>query len=156
MYLNIPGIPGESQSTNFTGQIVVNNFSGGVNNSVTVSSAGITPGTSTFTDITITKYLDSASTPLYLDCAKGTQLPTVVLSVTKPTGGGGAETAFYIVTMNSVVIKSVQNSLSGSGQMETLVLSCGSIQWSYAQQSPVGTLEPPIVHGWDMIHVTGF
>lgn len=155
MYLNIPGIKGESTSANYSGQIAVSSFSGGISNVVNVSGSGVSVGKPAFVDIVITKYLDSASTPLCLNCAQGTSFQNVVLTFTKTTGASSSETAFYTLTMNSVVIKSVQNSVSGGTPMETLVLTCGSTQWSYVPQNPSGTLGTPITHTWSIISNSG-
>src|SRR5258708_2239367 len=106
IYLNIPGIKGESLTSGYQGQIVVSTFSEGINNTIATPGTGTGSGKAAFADIAISKSLDSASTPMYLTCAQGTPLQNpVVLTVTKTTGTG--EVAYYTLTLSNVSIKSI-------------------------------------------------
>ena len=154
VYLNFPGIPGEVTTANFSQQIELSSLSGGITNTVTIGPGGPVTGKPGFTDIVITKTLDSASTPLYLACAQGTVTKNVVFTMTKVTGV--SEIAFYTLTMGTAVVKSVSTSVSGGTPMETVVLTgTTSIQWSYTPMHSDGTLGTPIVHNWDIVNNTG-
>ena len=156
IYLNFPGIKGEVATGTYAQQIEVNSLSGGISNVVTVTGSGVSVGKPVLTDIVITKPLDSASTPLYLACAQGTQTRNVVFTMTKSTGASNSEIAFYTLTMGSVVVKSIQTSVSGGTPMETVVLTCTTtMQWSYTPVNPDGTLATPIVHTWNIATNTG-
>ncbi|MDB6108580.1 MAG: hypothetical protein JWR69_330 [Pedosphaera sp.] len=156
IYLNIPGIKGESLTSGYQGQIAVSTFSEGINNTIAIGTgSGTGSGKAAFADITIAKNLDSASTPMYLTCAQGSPLQNpVVLTVTKTTGTG--EVAYYTLTLSNVFIKSISTTTTaGEGATENLVLTCGSIQWSYTPFNSTGQPGTPIVHNWSVLSQTG-
>jgi type VI secretion system secreted protein Hcp len=77
MALNIPGIPGDSTVPGFEGQINVLAWSWGASNNGTCQG----PGQANLQDLSLTKYLDIASTPLASALRNGTVLTSATLTI---------------------------------------------------------------------------
>lgn len=159
MFLNIPGIKGESTVSGYQNQINVYSFSWGASYPSTNSNTGVGGGTTnktSFVPLTILKNVDSASTPLYLACAQTAKLQDPVVFTIAKTSSSGSLQAFYTITLTNVYVQSVQASgATGGTPTESLSLIYGYIQWSYTPFNSSGQPGTPIVHSWDIIDNTG-
>jgi type VI secretion system secreted protein Hcp len=144
MFLDLDGVPGESQDKQFKDQIDIESFSWGVSN-----GTGKQSGTS-FQDLHVVKFVDRASPELLARVAGGETIPNAVLSVRR---GGERPATFFKLCLSDVRASSLQTGGSGNVDrlQEQLSLHYGAIAMSYARQRPDGSLEQPITAGWDVI-----
>jgi type VI secretion system secreted protein Hcp len=136
MFLKMDPIKGESQDVNHKNQIDVLAWSWGT------SSDG---RQTCIQDISITKYVDSASPDLLMGIAEGTLYDEARLSVTKRTGsaeGGGLE--YIVLTMTDVTISSVSTGGSGGEDRltENVSLDFGMLKYEYTPQNADGSAGP--------------
>jgi type VI secretion system secreted protein Hcp len=146
IYLKLDGIPGDSQSQAAEGQIDVSSFSFGVTNPA--SGPGKGASRPTFSDLQVSKRVDSASPQLLAAAASGRTIPTGVLTVV--SAGEGTRTN-YSLCLSGLRVTSDQTGGSDTLQ-ETVGFAYGSIVeivHSFdAQGRPLGAM----AGGWDLIH----
>jgi type VI secretion system secreted protein Hcp len=149
MYLSITGVSGEATNS----LIAINSFQWGVGVAVSSPTGGTRSiSKPSFSELTVTKVLDSASPSLIYFCASGSMRSSVVLTVKNPVTGHALQT----ITMGNVYISGVSSSSGGDRPSESLSLNYETIQWVYQQLdsngNPVGT---PITHSWNVATNTG-
>jgi type VI secretion system Hcp family effector len=132
IFLNLDGIPGESQDAKHLNEIVVTSFQQRVTNNGSVN----------LPDIRFRKLIDSASPKLELASASGQQLKSAVFCFRQ------GESEYYQVTLNDVLITSVKPASStaeqgpldfkqlaassaGMSSQEEVSLSYSKIEWVY-------------------------
>src|SRR5580765_4498302 len=87
MFLDIKGVKGESRDSKFKEKIDILAWSWGLSNSGTAHvGGGAGAGKVNVQDISVTKYVDSASPKLMLACCSGTHYPEALLTVRKAGG----------------------------------------------------------------------
>src|ERR1700750_2200303 len=98
-----PGIPGTSTMKGAEAQIELLSFSHGVAMQITgdISNSERTSGKPNHQDMTVTKYLDSASPVLNQSCCEGKAFPKVEIIVGRNDHGSVAELMRY--TMKNVL-----------------------------------------------------
>ncbi|MDA7915605.1 type VI secretion system tube protein Hcp [Verrucomicrobia bacterium] len=83
----VDGIDGESVADGYAKQIEVIGMHLNMSNGSNLHSGGQgEPKLTSFQDLVVTKYLNKASAPLMLNCARGKVIPSVKLSVTQAGG----------------------------------------------------------------------
>lgn len=155
MFLKIeePGVDGESGDSEHENEIDVLAWSWGVSQSGTMHIArGGGAGKVNVQDLSVTKWIDSASPNLFPHCAEGTQFAKATLTCRKASGDGG-QIPFLVITMEPVIISSV--SIGGSGGedrfTENLSLNFGKFTVTYTPQANDGAALPAIGPvGWDI------
>lgn len=114
-------------------------FSWGVSNPVYVGQgSGMGAGKASFSDLTVSKYVDNATAALGTACATGDHFPKVELYARR---SGGKQNNYVVYTMTEVFISSV--SMSGSGgdvAMESVSLAYATIQVDYYGQDATGAI----------------
>ncbi len=105
MVLSIPGIPGDSTLPGYENQISVLSWSWGASSSGTFCG----PGAVNLQDLSLTKYVDIASTPLVAALKNGTVLPSATLTIL-PAGTGQPSER---IALSSVKITSYSSGGSG-------------------------------------------
>ena len=107
-FLKLDGIKGESTDSKHKGEIELLSFSLGANNSATLAtgSAGQGGGAGKvhFSDIQVTKKVDSSSPLLMLNCAGGSHIKEGNLVVRK---AGGDQLEYLKIKLTDVLISSV-------------------------------------------------
>jgi type VI secretion system secreted protein Hcp len=150
MYLSVTGVSGEATN----GLIAISQFQWGVGVTVNSSTGGGGPtvGKPSFSELTVTKALDTASPDLIYYCASGSPRNSVILTVKDHNTGN----ALYTITMGNVFISSVNTASGDPRPSENITLNFQSIKWTYQQLdsggNPVGT---PLTHNWDVSTNTG-
>ena len=88
-------------------------------------------------DMTITKYVDSATPNLTLACCTGKHFPDAVLTVRK---AGEKPLDYLIITMTDVIITSVSTGGSNGDEVltETVSLNFAKVKESYQPQDNTG------------------
>jgi type VI secretion system secreted protein Hcp len=141
MYLEIATVNGETTDKVFAPKkaIDVLAWSWGISNSGTTHmGGGGGGGKANVQDISVTKYVDSASHALLLACATGEHFPTAKLTVRK---AGKTPLEYIIVEMEEVLITSVSTGGSGGEDRltENISLNFAKVKFSYVPQKPDGS-----------------
>ncbi|HET9699742.1 MAG TPA: type VI secretion system tube protein Hcp [Burkholderiales bacterium] len=133
-FLDIPGIPGESQDSKHKGEIDVLSYTHTFTQGEKVK--GVRGNCS---PVQIVKFLDRATPALALGAVTGQTIPTMTLTLRK---AGDKSADFYNVTMQDVIVVSTQvNEASGDDKArETVSFSPGSVTIVYRPANPDGSL----------------
>jgi type VI secretion system secreted protein Hcp len=142
MFLKIATINGETTDKAFAEKkaIDVLAWGWGVSNSGTTHmGGGGGSGKANFQDISITKYVDSASHALLAGCATGEHFDTASLHVRK---AGKTQQEYITIEMSEVLITSVSTGGSGGEDRltENISLNFAAVKFSYKPQKPNGEL----------------
>ena len=103
-------------------------------------------------DLSVTKWIDSASPNLFQHCAKGTQFAKATLTCRKASRDG-APIPYFVIIVEDVIISSVSTGGSGGEDRftENLSLNFGTVTITYTAQDNDGTARPKIgPFGWDI------
>jgi len=102
-FLKIDGIDGESADRTHKGEIEVESYSWGVEQTGTVSGGG-GAGRASPQDFHFTMGLSKASANLMLACVKGTHFPTATLTCRK--AGGSNQVEFLKIKLSDLIVSS--------------------------------------------------
>ena len=151
MFLDIEGeITGESQDKTHKDEIDVLAWSWGMSQSGSFHvGGGGGAGKANFQDLSVTKYLDSASPILMLYCANGDHFPTATLALRK---AGKTPLEYLLITMKDVLVTSVSTGGSGGEDRltENVSLNFREVSIIYKKQKKVGTGEDRIEFAWNI------
>ena len=151
MFLNIEGeIEGESKDKEHANEIDVVDWSFGLSNSGSFHmGGGGGAGKANFQDISISKYVDSATTKLMLSCANGTHLDEATLTVRK---AGTTALEYVIITLGNVLVTSVVTGGSGDGDRltENITLCFENFEVKYTPQKEDGKAGSPSEVKWNI------
>lgn len=151
MFLDIEGeISGESQDDEHAGTIDVLAWSWGMSQSGSFHvGGGGGAGKANFQDISITKWVDKASSILMLYCANGDHFDSAKLIVRK---AGKTPLEYIVIEMFKVMVTSVSTGGSGGEDKltENVSLNFAEAKVSYVPQKPDGTGEAAIDFHWDI------
>jgi type VI secretion system secreted protein Hcp len=151
MFLEIKEVPGESMKKGHEGQIDIVSFSFGAvqHGSFARGGAGGGSGKAEFQDISIVKEVDKSSPKLFQACAAGTHFPKATIFVRK---AGDKPLEYYKVELKDLIVSSVQNSGSASGDtvMESTTLNCAVINFTYVEQDAKGGAGKTVTAGYDV------
>jgi type VI secretion system secreted protein Hcp len=144
-------VRGDSNLPAFKGKLELLSFSHGVAMQMTgdVSTSERTSGKPNHQDMTVTKYLDSASPVLNQSCCEGKMFPQVDIIVGRADSGSIVELMRY--TMKNVLISSI--SIGGGGgdkPVETLTLNYAHITWRFSAQEPQAGKGGGVEGKWDL------
>ncbi len=140
MYLSFTAITGGPT----TSQIPINSLQWGIGRGISAPSGGDrTASTPSFSEVTITKLMDSSSPTLALLTANGTGTATCVLTIQDHNTGN----VLYTLTLNSVYISGYNVSSGGDVPLESLSFNYTRITWVYTNPS-TGKASPTL--GWDL------
>jgi type VI secretion system secreted protein Hcp len=150
MFLDIPGIPGESKDQTHKDQVDVLAWSWGMSNSGTTHiGGGGGAGKVNIQDLSLTKYVDKASPELMKRCANGSLLTKVTLFVRKV----GANPIEYIkIELTEVLVSAVSTGGSGGEDRltENVTLNFAKVKFDYVPAKPDGSPDTAITFTWDI------
>ena len=155
MFLKIdePAVDGESMDSSHESEIDVLSWAWGMSQSGTMHIAkGGGAGKISVQDISLTKWIDSASPNLMQHCAMGTQFGTATL-VCRKAGGDGGQVEYLVIEMKNVIISSISTGGSGGEDKftENVSLNFGEFAVTYTPQDNDGAAMPEIGPvGWNM------
>jgi type VI secretion system Hcp family effector len=129
-FMQIEGIPGESNVRGHEDEIVLTSYSQ-------------TFGTKNCSRVVAVKSIDRASPALIANAAANTLLPSVVISISKTMEGLAGD--FFKATLQSVLIERVEVSDAAGTLVERVVLKPTAIRIEYRAQAANGQLLPPVV-----------
>lgn len=140
MFLKVDGVTGESTAEKHRGEMDVLAWSWGQSTGAARTGRGTLPA-ACIQDLSLTKYIDSASPALITNSLVGQVAPTAVLVIRK---GGERPLDFLTLTMRNVTVAAYNTGGSGGEDRltENVTLHFESMQGRYQRQnsdgSPVG------------------
>jgi type VI secretion system secreted protein Hcp len=153
MFLKIATVKGETNDKEFAkGETAIDvlAWSWGVSNSGTThQGGGGGSGKSSFQDISLTKYVDSASHALLNAVATGEHFKTASLHVRK---AGKTQQEYITIEMKEVLVTAVSTGGSGGEDRltENVTLNFAEVKFTYKPQKPDGTLGDALPFTYDI------
>ena len=151
MFLKLEGIKGESVDEalpSHKDEIDIISWSVGVSNPASFAlGQGGQQSKPTFSDFSITKYVDKASAALMNACATGKHFDSGQITCRKARGGSD-KLEYLVIKLTDVLVTSVHHSGSGNEQYvhENVSITCAVIEVTYQGQadadgSPAGNFD---------------
>ncbi len=149
-YILINGIGGDSTAPGHVGWTDVLSMGHGISMTLVSGGGGSGFGRPVHEPLTFTKRLDQGSPLLYNALCRGTVIPNAQIDfmLSAPT-----VIQFYKVTLNNVIVTSVQASANGDVPTETISLVYGQVTWTYTQVNAPG--QPASTASWNLTNNTG-
>jgi type VI secretion system secreted protein Hcp len=150
MFLKLTGIDGESSDSVHAGEVDVLAWSWGASQSGTMHlGTGGGAGKVSDQDLSVTKYVDSASHNLLKHCHTGAHIDEAVLTVRK---AGGSPLEYIILTMKKVIVSSISTGGSGGEDRltENVTLNFAEFEYAYVPQLADGTGDAAKEFKWDI------
>lgn len=150
MFLTLEPIKGESRDKTYKDKIDVLAWSWGMSNSGSAQvGGGMGAGKVNVQDLSVTKWIDAASTDLMKSCCNGKHFKEAKLIVRK---AGEKPLEYLIVTMNDVIITSVSTGGSGGEDRltENVSLNFAKVKVKYTVQEATGAAGPASEMGWNI------
>ena len=150
MFLKIDGCDGESADASHADEIDVLAFSWGLTQSGSAHIAGGGgSGKVNVQDMSVTKYLDKASTVLMQKCCSGKHFPSATLVCRK---AGDTPVEYFKVSMEEVLVTSVSEGGGGGEdkQTENITLNFAKVKVEFTPQAADGSAEGSSELGWDI------
>jgi type VI secretion system secreted protein Hcp len=147
-FLQITGIAGESTDAKHKNWIDVEAWSWGEANPQPVSGgSGSAAGKVQMQDFNFTTRVSKASPALFLACANGQHMKEAKLAAVK---AGAMQQEFLTWTFSDVLVSGYQTAGAGGDiVLDQVSLSFSKIKVEYKAQKADGSLDTPIVAGWD-------
>jgi type VI secretion system secreted protein Hcp len=149
-FLRIEGIDGESADAKHKGEIDVLSWAWGASNSGAVSvGGGAGAGKATIQDLQFTTPLSKASPKLFLACATGQHLKQAKLTAVR---AGAKQAEFLTLTLSDVMVSSYQTGGSEGADispMDQVSLNFAKLAMEYRGQKADGSLDAPVIAGWN-------
>jgi len=137
-YLKLDAIDGESTDADHTGEIQLLSFSwGGSQVTAVAGTGGSGAGKADLADLSVMKYMDKASAPIFKALLTGTHIKTGVLSAIKAGAGGKP---FLKLSFEELFVTSQQVSASSEIPSESVSFSYNKIKVEYSTQNEQGIL----------------
>lgn len=139
MFLSLEGIPGEAVDDSHGEEIDILAWSWGASQSGTTHmGGGGGSGKVSVQDISVTKYVDSASHLLLKTCATGSHIPTGTLTVRK---AGDKPLEYIVIVLTDIIVTSVSTGGSGGEDRltENISLNFAKFAYKYVPQNADGT-----------------
>jgi type VI secretion system secreted protein Hcp len=137
-FLKLDGIQGESADEKHKDQITLLSWSLGASQVTSVAGTGGSgAGKADLSDLSIMKYLDKASAPIFKALVAGTHVKTGVLEAVKAGGDGKP---FLKLSFDELFVTSQQYSASSEIPSESVSFSYNKIKVEYSTQNEQGIL----------------
>jgi type VI secretion system secreted protein Hcp len=150
-FLELEGIEGEAQDSDYEKKIELQSFSWGAsNNSSFASGTGASVGKGQIHDISFSKYTDRASVRLMERAVNGQHIKKGKLSLLKQSGE--KKIPYFEVELTDVVVTSFQLAAGGDGHlpMESGTLHFVKMHTYYKPQGNEGDATGNVDFGWDL------
>jgi type VI secretion system secreted protein Hcp len=150
MFLKIDDLNGESKDKVHTKEIDVLAWSWGMSNSGTAHvGGGAGSGKVNVQDLSFTKYVDSSSPTLMLNCCNGKHFKDALFTVRKC---GGKPLEYIKVKMETVCITNIATGGTGAEDQltENVTLNFAKVSMDYTPQKVDGTADTAVPFTWDI------
>jgi type VI secretion system secreted protein Hcp len=149
-FLKIDGISGESADAKHKNEIQLEAFSWGETNPAPAGGGGGGGGAGKVhvQDFNFTTRFNKASPQLMLACAKGQHLKLATFTARRE---GKAQQEFLVIKLTDVLVTSYQT--GGANDvlpMDQISLAFSKVEMEYRPQKPDGSLDAPVIAGWDV------
>lgn len=147
-----PEIKGESEVAKHEGWITVDSVQWGVGRAVSSIGGGSDRDTSnpSFSELTVSKSMDVASTQLFVESAGGKSMTKATLHWLQ-TGGKEADGQHYLeIILNKPLITSYSQSSGGERPSESISINFDEFKMQYDQMDQGGTKKAGKPKGWDL------
>jgi type VI secretion system secreted protein Hcp len=154
MFLKIATVDGESRDSKHSKEIDVLAWSWGMSNSGSAHvGGGAGAGKVNVQDLSVTKYVDSASPKLMKACSDGSHFDEATLTVRK---AGGTPVEYIKIKMSEVFVTSLSTGGSGGEDRltENLSLNFAKVNVDYTPQDAKGAAGTAIPYGWNIAENT--
>jgi type VI secretion system secreted protein Hcp len=148
-FLKLDGIEGESMVRGHEGEIELQSYSWGAEQTgAHGAGGGGGAGKVSFQDLHFVAKTSKASPKLFLFCANGKHIKEGLITVRK---AGGTQQEYLVVKLTDLVVTSYQTGAS-DGQVPTdqVSINFAKIEYSVRQVMPDGSLGDPAVATWDL------
>ena len=144
-------IKGDSTAAGFEDHIVLESVEFGAARSIIIPTGKTAreSGVPSFTEMTIAKKFDIASTELFMQSVSGASLGQGVITYLQTDMEGNPE-PFLIITLQDPIITSYQNTSHGDRPVEKFRMNFTKIQLAYTQYSGEGAKKAS-PKGWDLL-----
>lgn len=149
-FIELDGIEGESQDSQFAKHIEVLSWSWGETNDGTHGrGGGGGAGKVSMQDFVVVTNYNKASPEVMLRCATGTHIPSATLHCRR---AGGGQEVYLKITMNDLIITSVSTGGSGGDvvPVDQFSMNFAKIAYEYKPQKADGSHDAPIKTGYDI------
>jgi type VI secretion system secreted protein Hcp len=150
MFLKLGDIVGESKDKTHAGKIDVLAWSWGASNSGSFHmGGGGGAGKVNVQDLSFTKYIDLASTEIFLATCSGKHFPEATLIVRK---AGDTPLEYLTIHMQDVLVTSYSTGGSGGEDRltENVALNFSKVKVTYKEQAPKGAQAKAPSVSWDI------
>jgi len=149
MFLKLDGVKGESKDHKHEGEIHIESFSWGMNQTgAHGAGGGGGAGKVSVHDISVTKFVDKSSPTLMLFCANGKHIASGLITVRK---AGEKPLEYMKIKLEDILVSSVQHAGHGSDLLtENVTLNFSKFQFEYQEQKPDGSGQAGGAMGWDV------
>ena len=150
MFMKLEGISGESKDSVHKSEIDVLAWSWGMSNSGSAhTGGGAGAGKVNVQDLSFTKWVDLASTPLMLAVANGKHISKATLVVRK---AGENPLEYITVVMSDCLITSLSTGGSGGEDRltENVTINFARVEVNYKEQTPTGKAGGTGDFKWDI------
>ena len=152
MFLDIEGVPGESIDKAHKGHISLLAWSWGTSQSgSTHLGPGGGSGKVNVQDVSFTKFVDSSSHLLLLNCCNGKHITKATLTIRK--AGGDAPLDYLVVTFEDIIVSSYSTGGSGGEDRltENVSLNFAKFKLEYTKQTKEGAADGgPLPAEWNI------
>jgi type VI secretion system secreted protein Hcp len=151
MFLKLTGCNGEAIATGHEQEIELLDWRWGFTNKGTAhSGGGAGTGKADFENLTVTKFVDLASTTLMLNCAKGKHFKEGKITARKV--GGDTPLEYITITMTEVFISGVHHggSMGDERTTENVTLNFEKVKIEYKPQTETGSGGGDTPFDWDI------
>ena len=149
MFLLVDGATGESADAAHKGFSDVSNMSWGASQAAAISGGGGGSGKVSFSDLTITATMDTATSALLKLCASGKHIPNVKVSICK---AGGTQIEYSTIVLKDVLVTSVQfaGARGGEALHVNYAFQAAKVEHHYWVQGKDGSKGAESQMGWDV------
>jgi type VI secretion system secreted protein Hcp len=153
LYLQIDGVKGESQDSLHKDWVDVLAVSQGLSSFIQ-SLQQQSKGRVSFTDFSVSKYIDRWSVPLMQNLTYGKAFETATLDVVR---GGKKPLVYWRIKFSDLLITSVSTGGSGGEDRltESISFAFREIKWEYIEVDETGEARPPIFTSWNVTENAG-
>jgi len=132
-FLKLGDLKGETQVKGFEGQLQLLAWSWGLSQSGTThQGTGGGASKASVQDLSITRWVDSASPALIHACVKGKHFPNATLTMRK--AGGDTPLPYLTIKLTDIIVTSVSTGSSSGEDMQTESVSLNFAAFEYAYQ----------------------
>ena len=147
-FLEIDGIKGEATDASHKDQIQLQSWSWGESQTGSfAANAGGGAGKVSMQDFHFSMSTNKASPELMISCATGKHIAKALLTCRK---AGEKQQEFFKVSFTDLLISSYQVGGGGDVPTDQISFNFATVKFEYAPQKADGSLDTPVIRGYDV------